>query len=277
MPVAPVNGIELCYDTIGPDDGEPLVLINGLGSQMIRWPQGFLAAIVAEGFRVVIFDNRDVGLSTSFDDAGETLAYTIADMAADVVGLLDHLGVERAHIVGQSMGGVIAQTIAITYPDRVTSLASIMSGTSDGPVAAPSPEIAAMLTGPMPEGREAAIEADLRMRRLIAGPGFPFDEDAMRDLAERVVDRAFRPTGVRRQMMAIGAAPGRSEALASVRVPTVVIHGTADPLVPFSNGERTAEAVPGAELVAIEGMGHDLPEGAWPQVVGAIARNARKA
>lgn len=275
MPVASVNGIEVCYETSG--DGRPLVLINGLGSQMIRWPQGFCDLLRGHGFRVVVFDNRDVGLTTKFDDAPQTPAYTVDDMAGDVVGLLDHLGIERAHIAGQSMGGMIAQVLAIAHPDRVLSLASIMSATGDDRVLADDPEVVAVFTEPAATTREEAIEQDVRHRRVMSGPGFPYDEDAMRELAARCYDRCHLPAGRARQMQAVGAAPGRSAALAELEVPTVVIHGTADRLIPVAAGEATAAAIPGAELVLIEGMGHDLPRGAWEEIAAAIARNAARA
>jgi pimeloyl-ACP methyl ester carboxylesterase len=280
MPTAPrtakVNGIELCYDTFGPDDGEPLVLINGLGSQMIRWPQGFIDLLVESGFRVIVHDNRDVGLTQKFADAPESPAYTVNDMAADTVGLLDHLGIGSAHIAGMSMGGMITQVIAINHPTKARSIASIMSATGDDAVVSTDNDAVKIFAEPPEHEREKAIEQDVRHRRIISGPGFPFDEDAARDLATRCYDRCYDPSGRARQMFAVMASGGRKAALSKLQVPAVVIHGTHDPLVPIENGRRTAEAIPGAELVEIEGMGHDLPEGAWRTVADAIASNARR-
>ena len=276
MPTATVNGIELCYDTFGPDDGEPLVIINGLGSQMIRWPQGFIDLLVDSGFRVIVHDNRDVGLTQKFADATESPAYTVNDMAADTVGLLDHLGIESAHIAGMSMGGMITQVIAINHPTKTRSIASIMSATGDDAVLSTDNDAVKIFAEPPEHERAKAIEQDVRHRRLISGPGFEFDEDAARDLATRCYDRCYDPSGRARQMFAVMASGGRKAALSKLQVPAVVIHGTHDPLVPIENGRRTAEAIPGAELVEIEGMGHDLPEGAWRTVADAIASNARR-
>lgn len=277
MPTATVNGIELCYEASGSPDDPALVLINGLGSQMIRWPQGFKDLILEAGFYLIVFDNRDVGLTQKFADVTASPAYTVDDMADDVAALLDHLGIDAAHIVGQSMGGMIGQVLAIRHAQRVRSLASIMSAMGGEAVSPPDPEVWAIFSEPAAKTREEAIEQDVRHRRLIAGPGFPFDEDAMRDLATRTYDRCYAPDGRVRQMFAIQAAPGRAEPLSRIDIPTVVIHGTADRLVPVSSGKRMADVVPGAELVLIEGMGHDLPRGAWEEIVGAIVRNTNRA
>jgi pimeloyl-ACP methyl ester carboxylesterase len=277
MQIAKINGIEICYETYGSKDDPALVLINGLGSQQIRWPEGFKQALVDQGFRVITFDNRDTGLTTKFDDATESPAYTIDDMADDVAALLDHLGIASAHIVGQSMGGMIGQVLALRHTPRVLSLASVMSATGDDAVLAPDPEVIKIFTEPAETERDKAIEQDIRHRRIMAGSGFPFDEDAMRDLSERCYDRCYLPAGRVRQMLAIQTARPRAKALAQLSTPIVVIHGTDDKLVPFSNGESMAASIPGAELVAIEGMGHDLPKGAWTQVVDAIVSNSRRA
>lgn len=277
MPTAIVNGIELCYETDGSPGDPALVLINGLGSQMIRWPEGFKDLILGAGFHLVTFDNRDVGLTQKFHDVDSSPAYSVDDMADDVAALLDHLGIDAAHIVGQSMGGMIGQVLAIRHPRRVLSLASIMSAMGGDPVSSPDPEMMKIFTEPAAKTREEAIEQDVRHRRLIAGPGFPFDEDAMRDLATRTYDRCYAPDGRVRQMLAIQAAPGRAGALADIDLPTVVIHGTADRLVPVEAGKRMADVVPGAELVLIEGMGHDLPRGAWEEIVGAVVGNTKRA
>jgi pimeloyl-ACP methyl ester carboxylesterase len=276
MPVAKINGIDICYATYGPDDGEPLVLINGLGSQMIRWPQGFIDLLVDRGFRVIVHDNRDVGLSQKFADAEQSPAYLVDDMAADTAALLEHLGIDAAHIAGMSMGGMIGQVLAIRHGERVRSLASIMSAMGDDQVLSTDNEAVKIFGEPAETEREKAIEQDVRHRRLISGPGFDFDEDAARDLATRCYDRCFAPDGRARQMIAVMSSGGRKAALSELQIPTVVIHGTDDPLVPVENGRKMADVVPGAELALIEGMGHDLPAGAWRTVADAIASNARR-
>ncbi len=277
MPVAQVNGIDICFETFGSSNDEALVLINGLGSQMIRWPEGFRDLIVTSGFHVITLDNRDVGLSSKFDDATENPPYTVDDMAGDVVGILDHLGIDNAHIAGQSMGGMIGQIVALRYRDRVLSLASIMSAMGDDPILSTDADVAAIFTEPAATTREEAIEQDVRHRRVMAGYGFQFDEDAMRDLAAKTYDRCYAPAGRVRQVLAVVAAPGRAQSLSQLDLATVVIHGTGDRLVPVANGEKMAAVVPGAELVTIDGMGHDLPRGAWNDVVSAIVRNAKRA
>ncbi len=285
--VAPANGIELCYETFGSPDDEPMLLVMGLGAQMVMWPDEFCEQLAARGFHVIRYDNRDVGLSTKFTDAGmpnvgEAFAgnaeppYTIADMAADGVGLLDHLGIDAAHLVGVSMGGMIVQQMAIDHPDRVRSLTSIMSHPGGEDAEPPTEEALGVLMVPRPESRDEVIELAVEARRVIGSTGFPLDEDRIRDIAARSYDRCYHPEGMMRQLTAIMSSPSRVEGLAKVRVPTTVIHGTVDPLVPPSNGRRCAEAVPGAEHVEITGMGHDLPEGAWPRIIEAIERNAAK-
>lgn len=283
MPIAPVNGIEICYDSFEPTHAErTLVLIRGLGSQMTRWEPDFCQMFVERGFRVIRFDNRDVGLSTKFTDAGapdlgsgDPPPYALDDMADDVVGLLDHLGIEQAHVAGMSMGGMIAQLVAINHPARVLSLASIMSSPG-GEGEPPKPEAWAIFTRPRPKDRAEAIEQALESRRVIGSPGFDFDDVAERRSAEEAYDRCYHPDGQLRQIAAIGSAPSRVEALGRLAVPAVVIHGKEDPLVRMSNGKRTAEAIPDAKLVLIDGMGHDIPKGAWPEIVDAIATNAER-
>lgn len=273
MPIAPINGIEICYETFGDTSGEIVLLINGFGSQLIRWPQRFIDLLTDAGLGVVVFDNRDVGLSTQCRDMEQ---YTLSDMANDAVGVLDHLGVERAHVVGMSMGGMIAQLVAIEHPEKVLTLGSIMSSTGGPNVVLAKPEIFSIFAEKPATNREDAIEADVRHRRIITGPGFPFDEDAARELSARVYDRCYAPDGRGRQMAAIQGAPGRVEALNALNVPAVVVHGTDDPLVPPENGKLTADAIPNATLVEVEGMGHDLPDGALEQVANAIVENARR-
>jgi pimeloyl-ACP methyl ester carboxylesterase len=273
MPLAPTNGIEIFYETFGSPDEVAVLLIRGLGSQMVAWREEFCTALADRGFHVIRFDNRDVGLSTKLDG----VEYTIDDMAADTVGLLDHLGIEAAHVVGMSMGGMIAQQVAISYPERVVSLTSLASHIGGEDVVPPTSEAAAIFVGPPSRTREEAVAKAIADRRVIGSPGFPFDEDDIADTAGVAYDRCYAPEGRMRQIVAIRSAPGRCEALGSVRVPTLVIHGSDDPLVPVENGRRTAEAIPGAELFVIPGMGHDTPRGAWPLLIDAIVSIAHRA
>ena len=290
MPTAAVNGIELHYEVIGDDDGVPLVLVMGLGAQMIVWDDDFCAALADRGFKVVRYDNRDVGLSTKFDDrpsanaemlaaamAGGTIEapYLLTDMAADAVGLLDHLGIDAAHVVGASMGGMIAQTMAIEHPGRVLSLTSIMSTTGDPAVGAPTGEALTALLIPRPTDRDAAIAAGVAASRIIGSPEH-FDEDRARARATATYDRCFHPAGLGRQLLAVLASGDRTERLRALDVPTLVIHGDKDPLVTPSGGEATAAAIPGAELLVLEGMGHDLPPTFWPQIVEAVTNLAAR-
>jgi len=293
MPRASSNGIELEYDTFGRTSDRPLLLVMGLGAQMILWDEAFCGLLAERGFHVIRFDNRDVGLSTKLDAAGmpnvfEAFAnaaqgrqiaapYTLSDMAGDAVGLLDALGLETTHVVGASMGGMIVQTLAIEHAKRLRSLTSIMSTT--GNPALPGPEPAAMgaLTTPAPTEREAAIEHGVKLWRVIGSPGFRFDEAWVRDRAARAFDRGVSPAGFARQLVAILASGNRKPALGAVRTPSLVIHGAADPLVPLAGGRDTAEAIPGAELLVLEGMGHDLPKPLWTTFVDAIAKHAERA
>jgi len=286
VPRARANGIELEYELFGSEGGQPLLLIMGLGAQMILWDEEFCAALAARGYRVIRFDNRDVGLSTKVDgwralDLAAALAafalgrpvaapYTLSDMAADAAGLLDALDIAAAHVVGASLGGMIAQTLAIEHPARVRSLTSIMSTTGDRELPPARPEAAAALLEPPPRDREGAMARAVKVFRTIGSPGFPFDEARVRTRAGRSYDRCFHPAGVARQMLAILASGSRADALRRLRVPTLVIHGSDDPLVPVAHGIETAALVPGAELLVIEGMGHDLPRAVWPRVIDAI-------
>jgi len=286
MPRTRANGIEIEYETFG-DLGDPtLLLVMGLGAQMILWPEEFCSDLAAHGLHVVRYDNRDVGRSTWLDEAGMpdvagALAaamqgrpidspYLLSDMASDAAGLLDALEVGTAHVVGASMGGMIAQTLAIEHPARVRTLTSIMSTTGHPGLPPARPEAMAVLLTPAPSERAAAIEHGVRVWRTIGSPGFPFDEAEVRDRAAQTFDRGVNPPGVARQLVAILASGSRREALRGVRAPTLVIHGAADPLVPVEAGRDTAQAVPGAELLEIEGMGHDLPRPLWPRFVAAI-------
>ncbi len=284
------NGIELEVERFG--QGEPIVLIMGLGSQMIQWHEDFCAELADEGFEVVRFDNRDIGLSTHLDHLGTPnvrrvvargylglpvrAAYTLTDMALDVAGLIDALGFERAHVVGVSMGGMIAQRLTLDRPDKVRSLTSIMSTTGSRRHGLARPEALKALLAPLPPTLEGRIENAVHIFRVLSGPGFPFDEDAIRDLAARSYARSFHPAGFIRHLCAISAASSREKELRAVRTPTTVIHGTHDPLVPASAGIATARAVPNARLQWIEGMGHSLPRGAWPEIIRSIVDNARR-
>lgn len=294
MPSVSVNGIQIEYETFGEPASPPLLLIAGISLQLIFWDEELCEQLAQRGHYVIRYDNRDVGLSSKIEEAGvpdvmraiEALMqgeaikppYTIEDMAEDAVGLLDALGIEKAHLCGMSMGGMIAQALAIRHPRRVLSLISIYSTTGNPQLPQPKPEAMQVLLTPPPEEREANIEHTLKLFRTIAGPGFPFDEKWHRKMAAQAYDRAFYPQGVARQFIAILAQRNRKAALASISVPTLVIHGTDDPLMPVECGKDTAEAVPGAELKIIDGMGHDVPHGgAWPQIINAIVAHTQKA
>lgn len=286
MPNIRANGIDIEYETFGRASDDPLLLIMGLGSQMILWPEELCQQLADHGHYVIRFDNRDIGLSTHLHDAGVpnilqmfvdammgqplTAPYTLDDMADDAVGLLRALDIERAHIVGASMGGMIAQTIAFRHPEVVKTLVSIMSTTGDRSLPQAKPEALAILTEPPVFEREAVIERGLRVWRTIGSPGYPFDEAMVREKAGLSFDRGFHPEGQVRQLAAILAHGSRRERLAGVQVPTLVIHGDADPLVPVEGGHDTAAHISGAELLIIEGMGHDLPRAVWPRIVGAV-------
>jgi pimeloyl-ACP methyl ester carboxylesterase len=292
MPRAQANGIELEYDTRGDPAAPPLLLVMGLGAQMTAWDDELCDELAAGGFFVIRFDNRDAGLSTKIESAdgfdvvaaigaalsgGSTEApYLLRDMADDAFGLLDHLGIERAHVVGASMGGMIAQTMAITRPERVATLTSIMSTTGDPAVGTATPEALTVLMTRPPTEREEYVTTTVATSRLLHGSVLPFDEERAAARAAGFYDRSFYPTGVARQLVAILASGDRTAALAEVRIPTLVIHGDADPLVGHSGGVATAEAVPGAELLTIEGMGHDLPVERWSDVVGAVVAHTAK-
>jgi pimeloyl-ACP methyl ester carboxylesterase len=287
--LAPVNGIELAYQELGEADGEPLVLAMGLGTQMIAWPEGFCALLAERGFRVVRFDNRDIGRSTKIRSAGVpsrvdmmlgrrgSAAYLLRDMARDTTTLMDHLGIDSAHLVGVSMGGMIAQTVAIEQPERVRSLVSIMSNTGSRWTGMPSRRAMAVLMGRAPRGRAEAIERAVRTFKVIGSPGYPFEEDRVREVAGRSYDRGHSAAGVLRQLHAVTASGDRTQALRGVRAPTAVIHGSRDPLIRPAGGRATARAVPGARLKLIDGMGHDFPRLLWPVFAEEIAANAARA
>lgn len=288
MPRIKANGIEIEYETFGDATAPPLLLIGGLGSQLLSWDDEFCEQIRDRGFRVIRYDNRDAGLSTKMESAGEpdliaafagnaNPAYQLDDLADDAVGLLDGLAIGAAHIVGVSMGGFIAQLVAINHPDRVLSLTSIMSGPGGADAVPPEPEGADVLTRIPPPTREGRIEHDVWIRKSLKGPGDPFDEAMETKQVERAYDRSYYPVGTGRQLVAILAAKSRLENLGRVKVPTLVIHGTDDVLVPVENGRRVAKAVPRARLLEFERMGHNVPERVWPQVLDAIEELARQA
>jgi len=286
---AKIDGIELVYDTFGDSSHPPLLLIMGLGGQMISWEDDLCAQLAARGYWVIRFDNRDVGLSTKFDQADTPnlfalmqsfvqkdpihAPYTLRDMAKDAVGLLEALGIQAAHVVGVSMGGMIAQMLAIYHPGHVSSLTSIMSTTGHPDLPLPKPEAIALLTRPTPTDRDGYIEVSLRDMRFLNGD-LPLDEQRAREHAAKDYDRGLCPAGFNRQLAAILASGSRREALHSVRIPTLVIHGKVDPLVPVEGGIDTAQSIPGAKLLIIEGMGHSLPPVIWPNVIEAIAEHA---
>lgn len=293
MPATQANGIEIEYETFGRRDDPALLLVMGLGAQLTLWDPELCTLLAERGHHVIRFDNRDVGLSTWFDEheapdlpvlmAGlvegrvPEVPYTLDDMADDAAGLLDSLEIERAHICGASMGGMLVQTLALRHPARVLSMTSIMSTTGHPELPPAKPEAMAVLTGPPPRSRDEAIAAGLQARGVIGSPGYPADEARARENAARDYDRAFHPAGTARQLAAILAHGSRREALADLRVPTLVIHGLDDPLVPVEGGRDTAQAIPGAELWEIEGMGHDMPAALFEQLADRISGHAEKA
>jgi pimeloyl-ACP methyl ester carboxylesterase len=286
--LAPANGIEIAYQEVGDPDGEPLLLIMGLATQMLAWDESFCAMLAERGFRVVRFDNRDIGRSTKFEAAGlpsrtdmllgrrRTAPYLLRDMAEDTTGLMDHLGIESAHLVGASMGGMIAQTVAIRRPRRVRSLVSIMSSTGNRWLGVPARKALGTLFARPGAGREAAIEHTVRVFRAIGSPGYPMDEERMRELAAASYDRSHSRAGIARQLHAIAASGDRTAALRKLRLPATVIHGASDPLIRPVAGRATARAIPGSHLRLIEGMGHDLPEELWPTFAADIAATAAR-
>jgi pimeloyl-ACP methyl ester carboxylesterase len=288
IPRVDVGDVELAYEAFGDRAGVPVLLVMGLATQMLGWPDEFCAGLAERGNFVVRFDNRDVGLSTHLADAppGDLMAavqgdsssasYSLSDMARDTVGLLEALELESAHLVGASMGGMIAQTVAIEYPERVRSLTSIMSTTGNAEVGAPSEAALQVLLAPAAETREAVIEQTVQAYRVIASPGFELDEAALRERAGLSFDRAHDPAGVSRQLVAIIASGDRTGGLAGLAVPTLVVHGADDALVNVSGGRATAAAIPDAELVVIDGMGHDLPRGLWSRVIERIAAHVER-
>jgi pimeloyl-ACP methyl ester carboxylesterase len=290
MPRAHANGVELEFETVGDPAGRPLLLVQGLGAQLISVEDGLCQELASRGFLVVRYDNRDAGLSTWFDDARpvnlaaiwggdhSSLAYTLEDMADDAAAVLDAAGVPAAHVAGISLGGMIAQLLATRHPARVRSLASIMSTTGDRAVGRPTGEAASVLVSSMPGDRDGFIERTVANAKAVgSGTAFPFDAEAVRQGAARSFDRAYHPKGTGRQFAAILAAGDRTGALGQVRVPTLVLHGEEDQVIGVSGGEATAGAIPGARLLRVPGLGHELPPGFWPTLADALVENADRA
>lgn len=280
--------IELCFESFGSADDPALLLVMGLGTQMLGWHERFCAELAGRGFCVIRFDNRDCGRSASADGAPPTVAqlvrrsraaasYTLDDMAADAAGLLGHLEIERAHVVGASMGGMIAQQLAVRHPERVRSLVSIMSTTGSRFAGQPSPRMLPLLLSRPPADRDQYVESIVRIFAAIGSPAYERDEEELRALAHASFERGLNPAGTGRQLAAIIASGNRTQQLRAIRAPTLVIHGAKDRLVPLSGGRATAKAIPGAELMVVPGMGHDLPRAVWPRILDAIERNARRA
>ncbi|GAA3474572.1 alpha/beta fold hydrolase [Nonomuraea roseola] len=274
--MAKSNGIEIAYDSFGTPGDRPLLLIMGLGSQLVHWDEEFCELLAARGHHVVRYDNRDVGLSTHLTEAGvpelvpgAAAPYLLSDMADDAAGLMDALGWPAAHVLGVSMGGMIAQALAIGHPDRVLSLTSIMS--TPGPdVGPPTPEAMAALFSPPAPDRQTAVERALEVWAVIGSPGYEMDRERIAKVAGLAYDRAYDPAGTARQLAAILASGDRTEGLGGLTMPALVIHGEADPLVQIAGGRATAAAIPGATLLTYPGMGHDLPRPLWEEIMDAV-------
>lgn len=287
MPLAPVNGIDLFYSEAGDPAGAPLILIMGLTAQSTAWPQGLVDDLGRRGFRIVRPDNRDCGFSTDIGGGPSDMfqvmgdpskaPYRLSDMAADMVGLLDHLGIDAAHVVGASMGGMIAQTLAIEHRNRVASLCSMMSTTGNMEVGQPTSEAIMAMLAPLPGDPGGVVERSLRITAVIGSKTHPANPDEVRVRNTAAYERAFRPEGSSRQLAAILASGDRTEALRSLTVPTLVIHGRQDTLIQPDGGRATAAAIPGAELLELADMGHDLPPHLWSTIADAIEKNARRA
>ena len=288
MPHVNANGLDLYYESHGPESAEPILLIMGLGAQMSRWSPDMIAALTAAGHRVIAYDNRDVGLSEKLEDAGAPdmhsvaiamrdgtrppVAYTLEHMAADAAGLLDALGIERAHIVGASMGGMIAQLVAADYPQKTLSLTSIMSTTGNQALPRATPEALARLNTPAPDPTK---DLDGFLASAVAGAKvmaakYPVDEAKVRESSLNDFRRCYYPVGFQRQYAGVVASPDRRPKLKTITAPTVVIHGDADPLVPLAGGVDTAENIPGAELIVVPGVGHEMPAATLDVFVNGI-------
>ena len=290
---AQVHDLRLAYDSFGDASQPPLLLVMGLGTQMIAWDEAFCAQLAERGYYVIRFDNRDIGQSTWLSQSGvpnmgdlvtRSLAgevidpggvpYTLADMAADTVGLLDVLGIQQAHVVGASMGGAIAQEVGMRYPERVHTLVSIMATSGAPGLPPPSPAALAALLTPAPLDRDGYIARHLQVMQVLRPGDYPDELPRDRLRAGRAYDRGVNPAGYARQLAAIIASGSRAERLATLRVPTLVIHGDADPLVPIAAGIHVSRTVPGARMLMVPGMGHALPRIDWPPIIGAIAAHA---
>ncbi len=294
MPQIVANGIPLEYVSYGPESAQTILLVMGLGAQMTRWPLPLIQQFLTKGYRVVTFDNRDVGLSHRFEEAGPAdlgaiiaaraegrtppAAYTLDDMAADAAGLLDALKIPKAHIVGASLGGMVAQMVAAHHPEKVLSLTSIMSSTGNPALPQARPEVVAVLmTRPPEDDFKALVEHAVKAQLITGSPGYPPDPAALKRQAVADLNRSTYPAGAARQMAAVVASGDRRAALKTIQAPTMVVHGSDDPLVPVEAGRDTAAVIPGAELREIPGMGHDLPAALFPQFVDAVDTVAKKA
>jgi pimeloyl-ACP methyl ester carboxylesterase len=291
MPSVRANGIEIAYETFGRPNDRPLLMITGLGMQMLQWDEPFCEALAARGHFAIRFDNRDTGLSSSFDHAGvpdlgalmkpgadrSGVPYTLDDMADDAAGLMAALGIESAHVFGASMGGMIAQTLAFRHAPRVRSLVSLYSSTGNPALPPAKPEAMAVLLAPRPAERAGAIEAAVATAHATSGPGYPIDADHIRAKATRMFDRAHRPHAAARHLAAITAQGNRCARLAGVTAPTLVLHGSADPLVPVEGGRDTAKCIPGAQLIEIDGLGHGIPRVLWERFADLVAAHTAKA
>ncbi len=291
--IVDANGMKICYDAFGDPEATPVVLVMGLAAQMILWDDEFCRTIASQGFFVVRFDNRDIGRSSHLDGARvpkvpelmlaganrmfQRPIYTLVDMAKDVLGLMDALGLPTAHVVGVSMGGAISQVLAIHFRSRLRSITSIMSSTGNAKLPRAKPEAVQVLFKPTPPDRDAYLARYVETWRVLGGTHFPFDRE--RTLAQGAASyaRSINPPGPRRQLLAIIASGDRTKALQGVTTKTLVLHGTADPLVPIEGGRATAAAIPGARLIELEGMGHTMPRELWPQITAAIVAHARAA
>ncbi len=280
-------GVELAHQEMGDPAGEPLLMVMGLATQMVAWPEEMCGMLADRGFRVVRFDNRDIGRSTHLGEAGvpshldlfagRNAAYRLSDMASDAIGLMDNLEIDRANVVGISMGGMIGQTLAIEHPDRVRSLVSMHSTTGSRRVGMPTFGAFRLMLAPAPRNREQFLDRIRRTYALIGSPAYPVDEERLREVSEASWERGHDPRGVLRQMHAIAASGNRTAALRKLDLPVTVMHGTSDPLVRPSGGRATAHAIPGARLRIFEGLGHDMPRDLWPVFVEEIADTAARA
>ncbi|MEP6814199.1 MAG: alpha/beta fold hydrolase [Marmoricola sp.] len=281
------TGIDLCYQTFGDPDGEPLLLVMGLGGPMIWWNPDLCTLLAQQGFYVIRYDNRDTGRSSrgqgrvtrpmlvkAFAGRKVQVPYAVSDLSDDAFGLLDHLGIESAHLAGVSMGGMIVQTMACAEPQRVRSLTSIMSTLGRRTVGWQDPKLLPVLLAPRQTTRGAYVEASARLWKMIGSPGYPEDSEAVRERAGDTFDRGVSGAGVLRQMMAVLTQPNRAQALHGLRMPALVIHGDSDRMVHVSGGRATAQAIPGAELIVVRGMGHDMPIPLFGTIASAIRRTA---